>query len=89
MTDSLEFAVGHARGEYVTIIGDDDGYLPHALAEMDVLLDSVDTKALRWDSVLYNWPDIARSATRGQTCCCSPCGWKTIITPSTAMKRVR
>jgi hypothetical protein len=60
MTDSLEFAVGHASGEYVTLIGDDDGYLPNALSEMDRLLELADAKALRWDSVLYNWPDIAR-----------------------------
>src|SRR4051812_3222592 len=29
MSDSWEFAVSHARGEYVLVIGDDDGLLPH------------------------------------------------------------
>ena len=59
MTDSLEFAVSHATGEYITIIGDDDGYLPHSLREMDRILRLTDTPALRWDAVVYNWPDIA------------------------------
>lgn len=59
MTDSLEFAVGHATGEFITIIGDDDGYLPHSLREMDRILRLTDTRALRWDAVVYNWPDIA------------------------------
>ena len=59
MTDSLEFAVSHATGEFVTIIGDDDGYLPHSLREMDRILRLTDARALRWDAVVYNWPDIA------------------------------
>jgi hypothetical protein len=59
MTDSLEFAVSHATGEFITLIGDDDGYLPHSLREMDRILRLVDARALRWDAVVYNWPDIA------------------------------
>ncbi len=60
MTDSWEFACEQASGEFVTVIGDDDGYLLHALTEIDRLLRLVDARVLRWDSVLYNWPDLAR-----------------------------
>src|SRR5262245_33198696 len=37
MSNNWEFGVSHARGEYVVLIGDDDGLLPHALRELDRL----------------------------------------------------
>ncbi len=58
MTDSLEFALEHATGEYVSVLGDDDGYLLHALKELDKLLTMTKAPALRWDAASYNWPDI-------------------------------
>src|SRR5262245_4715331 len=58
MADSWEFAVGQAAGEYVTVLGDDDGLLLHALAEIDRIIGLVKPLALRWESVLYNWPDL-------------------------------
>ncbi len=58
MTDSWDFAVAHATGEYVTLVGNDDGLLLHALTEIDRLIRMLDTKVLRWDSVCYNWPDL-------------------------------
>src|SRR5580698_8719580 len=30
LASSWDFAVSHARGEYVLLIGDDDGLLPHS-----------------------------------------------------------
>jgi glycosyltransferase involved in cell wall biosynthesis len=59
MTDSLEFAVGHARGEFVVIQGDDDGLLRHALPVIDAILHATNTALLRWDSAVYNWPDVS------------------------------
>src|ERR1035441_9201470 len=32
MTENFCFALGHARGTYVTILGDDDGFTPGALS---------------------------------------------------------
>jgi hypothetical protein len=58
MTDSWEFAVGQAAGQYVTLLGDDDGLLLHALPEIDRLLRLLDTPALRWESVCYCWPEL-------------------------------
>ena len=58
MTDSLEFAVSHARGEYVVLQGDDDGLLRHALPVIDAALRATDTPLLRWESAVYNWPDV-------------------------------
>jgi hypothetical protein len=58
MTDNWEFALSQATAEYVTIIGDDDGLLLHALPEIDRLLRLLDTPVLHWESVCYNWPDL-------------------------------
>lgn len=59
MSTNWEFGVGHARGEYVLVIGDDDGLLPHALAELDGLAHAHGPKAIRWAMALYTWPTIA------------------------------
>jgi hypothetical protein len=58
MSSNWELAVAQARGEYVLVIGDDDGLLPYSLAEIDRLLRQHPTRALRWTSVYYSWPTI-------------------------------
>jgi hypothetical protein len=59
MSTSWEFGVGHARGEYVILLGDDDGLLPHALAELDRVTRARPTMAVRWDAAYYTWPTFA------------------------------
>lgn len=58
MSENWELAVSHASGEYVIVIGDDDGLLLHALCEVDHLLQMLGVKALRWERVYYSWPNI-------------------------------
>lgn len=58
MTDSYDFAVGHATGEVVSVLGDDDGLLLHALSEADRLFSMTGARALQAPSVLYFWPDV-------------------------------
>jgi hypothetical protein len=58
MTDSLEFAAAHARGEFVVMQGDDDGLLRHALPVIDEALRLTGADVLRWESAVYNWPDV-------------------------------
>src|SRR5437016_943724 len=55
MSDSWEFAVAQAAGEFITLIGNDDGLLLHALPEIDRVIRMLDASILRWDSVCYNW----------------------------------
>jgi hypothetical protein len=66
MNESWEFAVSHTSGEYIIIIGDDDGLLLHSLHTIDHLLHVLDVKALRWERVYYSWPNlpIAESANK-------------------------
>ncbi len=59
LSRSWEFAVAHARGEYVLLIGDDDGLLPHALRELDAILTRTGARAVRWDAAFYTWPAVA------------------------------
>jgi hypothetical protein len=56
MTDSWEFGVSHAAGEFITVIGDDDGLLLHALPEIDRILTMTGGKVLRWENAHYCWP---------------------------------
>ena len=56
MASNWEFAIAQARGEYVLVVGDDDGLLPYALREIDTLLKRFPTPALRWDAAYYTWP---------------------------------
>ncbi len=59
MSTNWEFAVSHARGEYVILIGDDDALLPHALTELDRLSRRPrGTKAIRWTPAYYTWPNV-------------------------------
>jgi hypothetical protein len=58
MSANWELAVGEAEGEYVTVLGDDDGLLPFALAEADHLIHRHRTMALRCQRGLYTWPTL-------------------------------
>ncbi len=59
MSTNWEFAVSHARGEYVILLGDDDGLLPHGLVEIDRLARLHQANVIRWTAAFYTWPGIA------------------------------
>lgn len=56
MSDNWEKAVAAARGEYVTVLGDDDGVLPFALKELDLLFAARPVRAVQWIRGVYSWP---------------------------------
>jgi glycosyltransferase involved in cell wall biosynthesis len=56
MSANWELAVSHASGEYVLVVGDDDGLLPFALSRADRLLRETGLAVLRWEWAFYNWP---------------------------------
>ena len=58
MSDNWELAVSQATGEYVIVIGDDDGLLLHTLAELERLLAQIRSpRAIRWERAYYSWPN--------------------------------
>lgn len=58
MSSNWEFAVAQARGEFITVLGDDDGLLPHALAQLDQLLRQTHARVIRWGAAFYTWPTV-------------------------------
>ena len=58
MSDNWELALSHAVGEYVIVIGDDDGMLPNALTSLDYFIAKTHAKAIRWAVASYLWPDV-------------------------------
>jgi hypothetical protein len=59
MSSNWELAVSHAAGQYVTVLGDDDALLPHALRVLDHLITRSAARAVRWEAAFYLWPTIA------------------------------
>lgn len=58
MSDHWDFAISQAKGEFITVIGDDDGFLAHGLREIDRIIGMLGAQILRWEPVCYNWPDL-------------------------------
>src|SRR5262249_35176714 len=59
MSSNWDFAVGHAEGDFIFVLGDDDALLPHALTELDRFTTAHDARAVRWSGAYYTWPDHA------------------------------
>src|SRR5438874_2101121 len=55
MSSNCELAVSEARGEYVLLLGDDDGLLSHGLRELDRLIGREQPPAVRWAAAFYTW----------------------------------
>lgn len=58
MSANWERGLSEARGEYVTVLGDDDGLMPYALRELDRLASRTGARAIRWQRGIYTWPTI-------------------------------
>jgi glycosyltransferase involved in cell wall biosynthesis len=59
MSANWELAVSAAKGEYVTVIGDDDGLMPYALRELArIIRDNEPLDAVQWRCAHYHWPTI-------------------------------
>lgn len=55
MTGNYEFALARATGDYVCIIGDDDGLMPNALEQLNEVLFGTEIEAISWGKVGYFW----------------------------------
>jgi len=56
MSDHWDFALGHARGDYVMFLGDDDGVLPGALDKLEASILSAHGLVYCWPTPVYRWP---------------------------------
>jgi len=57
MTRNWEIGLSRCTGDYVTILGDDDGLMPHTLDIARPLLAGTGAKVLTWEPHTYWWPD--------------------------------
>ena len=58
MSENFDDAISRAKGEFVIVIGDDDGILPMALFEINTLINETGAAIIKWKNGLYNWPDM-------------------------------
>jgi Glycosyl transferase family 2 len=63
MAGNWEFALGHATGDYVNYIGDDDAMLPRAYSTLNGFLSDLKCQAFCWkkDDFVYFWPSTAEA----------------------------
>lgn len=66
MSDNYSFALSHARGTYVTILGDDDGLIPGALAVLARWVRATGADAISWQEATYYWPTHSIPERRGR-----------------------
>lgn len=57
---NVDLAINHSRGEYVCVIGDDDGVLPNII-DCVKWMKKKNIDALRPAITIYNWPDFWNS----------------------------
>lgn len=62
MCDNYEFALEHARGEYVIFIGDDDAIMPGAIDKLQATIKSKPSLVYCWRTPLYTWPKNGQKA---------------------------
>ena len=66
MAGNYSFALGHARGTYVTILGDDDGLIPGALSALAQWARATGADAISWQEATYYWPTHSLAELRGR-----------------------
>jgi hypothetical protein len=62
MSANWDFALTHARGSYVVIIGDDDAVIPGAIDRLMVEIERRPRDVYVWPTPFYVWPDTGRGA---------------------------
>ena len=56
MTENFSFGVSQAKGEYIIVIGDDDGVMPNAIDQLSKFIISHPSKLYVWPRHGYIWP---------------------------------
>ena len=64
MRQNFQFALDHAKGDYVIYFGDDDGILPQQFPALRAILERERPDGLSWSLPTYGWPqkDVAKKA---------------------------
>lgn len=65
MSDSWELGLDHARGAYVTVIGDDDALTADAVGYATYVIGQLKPAILTWEPWLFYWPTCADTRMAG------------------------
>lgn len=57
MSDNWEFALNYASGEFITYIGDDDGFMLGSVSKIMNLIMEKNVDAVAWQKIEYCWPN--------------------------------
>jgi glycosyltransferase involved in cell wall biosynthesis len=57
MAENWERGLAACSGEYVSVLGDDDGFLPSTLDVVRKLIAATDARIVSWETHTYWWPD--------------------------------
>lgn len=57
MPEHWEFALSHVGPGYVSVLGDDDGFLPDAIVRARAIIKQLRVEAVAWRKAEYHWPD--------------------------------
>ena len=58
MSQNWELGLGHARGDWIGYLGDDDGLLPDALSRLRTIIADTKVRAVRGALCRYSWPSL-------------------------------
>lgn len=61
MSENWELALSHVTGDWVTIMGDDDGLLPGALTRVSELIRVTRARAIRSRTCFFSWPALTQT----------------------------
>jgi len=56
-SDDWNFALSGVTGEFVTFLGDDDGFMPGAISYAMNIFNEKNIDAITWRKLNYNWPN--------------------------------
>lgn len=65
MLDNWELGLQHARGDYVTVLGDDDGLMPDAVEIAEQFHAEHPGRIVTWKPLMWFWPNFFREPDRG------------------------
>ena len=88
MSQNWEFALTHATGEFITFIGDDDGFLPGAITKAMTLLEQTHVPAMIWHKAEYCWLDYPVAAMQNLIITDVRAGQATYVKAAAQLKRV-
>ena len=56
-TESWNFALSKANGDYITFLGDDDSLCKNSITLLDKILFKFNVDVITWQKFNYHWPD--------------------------------